>query len=226
MEFIGFLQRLGVSIGLGCIIGMERQFTNHSIGIRTCVLVCVGSSLFTLFPLCLPDSDVVRMASQIISGVGFLGSGIIFKDGANVRGINTAATIWCMAAIGILAGAGLYMCAGIATTCLTAVNVALRFASNRLEHWRFTDDGGRDFSLTLTCSIEEEEAVREMLVSLLSGKKTYLLSLSRIRLQNQTLRLSARFIYNGNDYTNRNEQIVAELLKSKTVCDVGWDISH
>ena len=226
MDALEFLQRLGVSFGLGCIIGIERQFTNHSIGIKTCVLVCVGSSLFMLFPLCLPNADVNRMAAQVVSGVGFLGSGIIFEDGGNVRGINTAATIWCTAAIGILSGAGLYLYAAIATACLAAVNVALRFASNRLEYWRLTDDGGRDFRLTLTCAAEVENTVRKKMIELLSGKKAYLLSLGKNRLQEQKIRFNARFVYNGNDYVVHNEWIVAELRKTEPICDIEWDVSH
>lgn len=137
-----FLQHICVALGLGCAIGLERQFTGHSIGIRTGMLVCIGAALFTSFAYCIPDGDVSRMAAQIVTGVGFLGSGIIFKDGFNIRGINTAATIWCTAGIGVMAGAGLYVYAAISTGCLIVVNLALRFFLYRVVHllykkWHF-----------------------------------------------------------------------------------------
>lgn len=225
MPLIDFLQNLGIAFGLGCVIGLERQLTGHSMGIRTGILVSVGASLFTAFSFCVPSGDVTRMAAQVVSGVGFLGSGIIFKDGFNVRGINTAATIWCTAGIGVMAGAGLHLYALIATGCLTIVNIILRFVSNRMIRWRFTDDSGGTFSLTVTCSMERESEVRDKLVNLLSGKKTYLLTLGRKKIQNRSVLFETKFVYDGGDYTGYNEKIANELLQIESVCDVEWNVT-
>ncbi len=114
MNWTSFLFNLLAAVAFGAFVGLERQLTGHPTGIRTCVLVCVGACLFTSFPYCIPGGDVTRAAMQVVSGVGFLGSGIIFKDGSNVRGLNTAATIWCTAGIGVFTGAGLYIFALLA----------------------------------------------------------------------------------------------------------------
>lgn len=226
MTIYVFIQNIGVALGLGCVIGLERQMTGHSIGIRTGVLVCMGASLFTSFSFCVPSGDVTRIAAQIVSGVGFLGSGIIFKDGFNIRGINTAATIWCTAGVGVLTGAGLYLYAAAATVCLTVANIVLRLVSNRLLHWKIADDNGGTFRLHLTCSQEREDEIRKKLVSLLSENRTYLLSLSRKMLQNQTMQFEAKFVYDGTDYTENNERIVCELLQKSSVHSVEWDVSY
>lgn len=225
MSLTEFLQNLGVAFALGGVIGLERQLTGHSIGIRTGVLVSVGACLFTAFSFCVPSGDVTRMAAQVVSGVGFLGSGIIFKDGVNVRGINTAATVWCTAGIGVMAGAGLHLYALIATICMAVVNVSLRFVSKRVVKWRFTDDSGLSFNMTLTCLWEKENLVRKKLVRLLSGKKIYLLTLGRKGLRDRKVLFAAKFLYDGKDYTKNNEKLVNELLQEESVCDVEWSIT-
>jgi putative Mg2+ transporter-C (MgtC) family protein len=91
--------------------------------VQTNTLVCLGSCIFVLASFNFPETESARIAAQIISGVGFLGTGIIFKDGANVKGINTAATIWCAAAVGILTGASQVVFALIATAAIVLVNL-------------------------------------------------------------------------------------------------------
>ena len=103
MLYMDFVLRVALSMVLGFLIGLERQLTGHPAGIRINVLICMGTSFFTLFPMLYGSDQVFRVGSSIISGVGFLCSGVIFKDSGSVRGMNTAATLWCTAAIGILA---------------------------------------------------------------------------------------------------------------------------
>ncbi|WP_219694254.1 MgtC/SapB family protein, partial [Clostridioides difficile] len=105
---------------------LERQLTGHPAGIRINVLICMGTSFFTLFPMLYGSDQVFRVGSSIISGVGFLCSGVIFKDRGTVRGMNTAATLWCTAAIGILASTGMYAMAITAATILIGSNLILR----------------------------------------------------------------------------------------------------
>lgn len=106
MVYTDFVVRISLSVLLGFFIGLERQLTGHPAGIRINVLICMGTSFFTLFPMLYGSDQVFRVGSSIISGVGFLCSGVIFKDSGTVRGMNTAATLWCTAAIGILASTG------------------------------------------------------------------------------------------------------------------------
>ena len=103
-------------------IGLERQLTGHPAGIRINVLICMGTSFFTLFPMLYGSNQVFRVGSSIISGVGFLCSGVIFKDSGTVRGMNTAATLWCTAAIGILASTGMFtMAVSAACSCVSLI---------------------------------------------------------------------------------------------------------
>ena len=118
MLYMDFVLRVALSMVLGFLIGLERQLTGHPAGIRINVLICMGTSFFTLFPMLYGSDQVFRVGSSIISGVGFLCSGVIFKDSGSVRGMNTAATLWCTAAIGILASTG--MCAmAVTARCWT-----------------------------------------------------------------------------------------------------------
>src|ERR1700723_648059 len=101
---------------LGASIGFERQWRNRLAGLRTNTLVALGAASFVIFEQLIPgESSPTRVAAQVVSGIGFLGAGLIFREGLNVRGLNTAATLWCSAAIGVIAGAGCPLYATVAT---------------------------------------------------------------------------------------------------------------
>jgi putative Mg2+ transporter-C (MgtC) family protein len=96
---------LGAAVSLGAVIGFERQWRQRLAGLRTNTLVALGAASFVVFErLFSTDTNLTRIAAQVVSGIGFLGAGIIFREGLNVRGLNTAATLWCSAAVGVLAG--------------------------------------------------------------------------------------------------------------------------
>ena len=99
----GFSIRLALAIILGFFVGLERQWTKHQAGILTNVIVCVGAYAYTAFSFVInqDNTDLTRVAAQVVSGVGFLGAGLILRDGTNIRGLSTAATIWTTAAIGM-----------------------------------------------------------------------------------------------------------------------------
>jgi putative Mg2+ transporter-C (MgtC) family protein len=110
--------RLLLAAALGGLIGLEREIRRKEAGLRTNMLIAMGSALFTLMSIEMapgPDADPTRIASQIVTGVGFLGGGAILREGATIRGLTTAATIWMNAAIGVAAGGGRYQLAIIAT---------------------------------------------------------------------------------------------------------------
>ena len=123
------LLRLGAGVGLGTVIGFERQYRARMAGLRTNALVAAGATLFVLLSahgFTGSSADPTRVAAQIVSGIGFLGAGVILREGLTVRGLNTAATLWCSAAVGSLAGAGLYVAALAGTVVVVTVNVVLR----------------------------------------------------------------------------------------------------
>jgi putative Mg2+ transporter-C (MgtC) family protein len=129
------LLRLSVAAALGGAIGFERELRERGAGLRTHLVVCVGSALFTLvsaYAFAGPRVDPTRIAAQIVSGIGFLGAGAIIRQGLSVRGLTTAATLWLVAAIGMASGAGYYDAAIIATAGALLTLGPLRIVAYRL----------------------------------------------------------------------------------------------
>jgi uncharacterized membrane protein YhiD involved in acid resistance len=136
MSVWDMLLRIGTSVSLGALIGLERQYRAQMAGLRTNTLVAVGATLFVLlsaygFLTGLPGArgaDPTRVAAQIVSGIGFLGGGVILREGMTVRGLDTAATLWCSAAVGALAGAAQFPTAAAGTVVVLGANIVLRWA--------------------------------------------------------------------------------------------------
>ncbi len=136
------LGRLAIAAALGGAIGFEREWRDREAGLRTHMLVCIGSALFTIVSAygfrefltsgeAVIRADPTRIAAQIVTGIGFLGAGAIIRHGLSVRGLTTAATLWVVAAIGIAAGAG-YHSAAVFATAITLVSLApLRIVAHR-----------------------------------------------------------------------------------------------
>jgi len=106
------LARLALAAFLGAFIGMERELRGYPAGVRTVALVAAGSALFTEVSRIMGGSED-RIAAGVVSGIGFLGAGLIFREGYTVRGITTAATVWAAAAIGMAVGRELYLVGGL-----------------------------------------------------------------------------------------------------------------
>ena len=147
------LLRLALAAALGGLIGVEREIREREAGLRTHLLVALGSALFTIvsaygFHAFLASgqsvvrADPTRIAAQIVTGIGFLGAGAIIRQGLSIRGLTTAATLWVVAAIGLAAGAGYYS-AAVITTALVLVSLwPLRILAFRMLH-RFRPEDGR-----------------------------------------------------------------------------------
>src|ERR1700738_3973871 len=131
---IQFALRLWSAIGMGAIVGLERQWRQRMAGTRTNALVAAGAAAFVMCGLLLDNDPSARgrIVSYVVSGVGFLGGVALFKDGANVRGLNTAAPIWCSAAIGALSGLGALNLALVLAFAVLLTNVVLRPLTYRL----------------------------------------------------------------------------------------------
>jgi len=133
---------LSVSIAfvLATLIGAERQWRQRSAGLRTNVLVSVGAAAFVSLGMRLTGSaGAIQIAAYVVSGIGFLGAGVIMKDGGQVWGLNTAATLWCSAAVGALSGVGLGAEAAVLTVAVLAGNTLLRPLVNAINRAPFDE---------------------------------------------------------------------------------------
>jgi putative Mg2+ transporter-C (MgtC) family protein len=134
MAEVGFAVRLLLAAILGAAVGLEREIHDHPAGMRTHLLVAMGSAAFTVlsisaFPA--PGSDPARVAAQIVTGIGFLGAGAILKEGVSIHGLTTAASLWVAAALGMAAGAGAWVTA-VTITIITIVSLwPLRVVADR-----------------------------------------------------------------------------------------------
>ncbi len=132
-SFIDTLVSLSTAFVLGGLIGLERQYRQRTAGLRTNVLVALGAAIFVDIANRLAGADgATRVIAYVVSGIGFLGAGVIMREDGNVRGLNTAATLWCSAAVGACTGADLIMEAGLGTLFVLAANTLLRPIVNRI----------------------------------------------------------------------------------------------
>ena len=133
------IEKLLLAAVLGAIIGLDREYRSKPAGFRTLLLVSMGAALFTIvsYRMALLDplgnSDVTRIASNIITGIGFIGAGIIFRNGLDVQGLTTSATVWATAAIGMTVGIGEYRLAVAATAITWATLFFLQYVENMME---------------------------------------------------------------------------------------------
>ena len=162
MHFIHTLLTLLTASVLGAAIGYERQFRQRTAGLRTNTLVATSAAIFVHLAMTIDGSGgAVRVISYVVSGVGFLGAGAIMKEGMNIRGLNTAATLWGSAAVGACAGCGLYGDALAATLFVLAANTLLRPLVNMVNKQPFNDVNGE--STYQICVIAFEHEQREAL---------------------------------------------------------------
>ncbi|ALR12740.1 hypothetical protein BST43_04000 [Mycobacteroides saopaulense] len=165
--------RIALGFGLGCAIGIERQWRAKNAGLRTNALVCLGATLFVImgaYSFHGPGADPTRVAAQIVSGIGFLGAGVIMKQGATITGLNTAATMWATAAVGALAGGGMYEVAILGAAAIVVANLLLRPLGHLLDRQPAT---GREsepaaYLFEVTTTDETEAHIRALTVQAVS----------------------------------------------------------
>lgn len=161
---------LSTALACGAVIGSERQVRQRMAGLRTNALVALGAASFVAFSALYPNEvSPTRVAAQIVSGIGFLGAGIIFRDGFNIHGLNTAATLWCSAGVGMMAGAGAWEFALLLTGLVVFVNLGLRPLVKLLK--RYTRAGMpvvKAYRVLVTVDMTQEAEVRSLILRTLS----------------------------------------------------------
>ncbi|WP_133488531.1 MgtC/SapB family protein [Aliiroseovarius marinus] len=157
---------LTAAVIFGALVGSERQVRQRMAGLRTNALVSLGAAGFVVFAALFPhEVSPTRVAAQVVSGIGFLGAGIIFRHGFTVHGLNTAATLWCSAAIGVMAGVGAIGFAALMCGLIIFVNLGLRPLVKFLK--RKTRAGQPlllEFRLWISCRAKHENKVRSTIV--------------------------------------------------------------
>lgn len=169
MEFKDFLLGLLICFLLSFLLGIERQYRRRFLGLRTMILVSVGSYLFVSFSFLLVgyQADASRIAAQVVAGIGFLGAGVIIKDNINskVRGLTTAATLWCDASIGVLCAGGFLKEAIVASLVVLFANVILRyinsFVNGKVEQKNILDK----FLVVFDAGVNKVDKVRECVIN-------------------------------------------------------------
>lgn len=136
-----FLLRLLAAMGAGGLVGLEREWSNKNAGLKTNMLVAIGACIYVLISIIVNkqsdyQTDITRIIGQIVTGIGFLGAGVILHEGVSIHGLTTAATIWCSAALGCLAGLGLFVELMICTVAVLAINLLFEKVENWMEKSR------------------------------------------------------------------------------------------
>ncbi len=226
MALATFLIALGAALGMGLVVGLERQFGQHPAGLRTNALVSAGAALYVLLARSFDGgTDTARVAAQIVSGIGFLGGGVILREGLTVRGLTTAATLWCSAAVGALCGAGLTKEAGIATTAILATNYLLnplsRWIDRKAAKLAYVDTSYR---LKVVCAMAEERRIRHILAQQIAAQRDMILHGISIQNTNQADR---GLVVAEVEMHVRNEhvlqEIVAQLNADPSTSSASWE---
>jgi putative Mg2+ transporter-C (MgtC) family protein len=136
--FMSYLSRLVIALLIGGAVGLEREFKGKPAGMRTNMLICVGSCLIMIISIeiartAVQTSDPGRIAAQVVTGIGFLGAGTIIRSRFHIVGLTTAATIWALSAIGLAVGAGYLLLAAVAALLITITLIFIGYIEDRLQ---------------------------------------------------------------------------------------------
>lgn len=230
MSWLEVVLRLAVALACGAAIGIERQYRQHSAGLRTSALVATGSALFVLVAALTPNgSNPTGIAAQVVSGVGFLCAGVIIRDGLNIRGLNTAGTLWCASGVGVLAGSGYYLVAALGAVMVLFANLLLRPLARFLDrHAKTTGDTGEipvHYVLRAVCLSQQENHIRSLLLQGVSGSDLTLQALQSADTPDPT-RVEVRADLQTDGRKDALlEQMVARLSLEESISSVRWEVA-
>jgi putative Mg2+ transporter-C (MgtC) family protein len=218
--------RLILALFCGALIGIERQWRQKMAGLRTNVLVAIGAAAFVLFAYRLtPIGDATRMAGQVVTGIGFLGAGVIMHEGVNVHGLNTAATLWCSAAVGMFAGAGLLAEAAIFAVFVTLTNLVMRPIVTFIN--RFTGPAAeieQHYVIKVVAAKADEARLRAGLLEALEAGHLGLQQLKSIGLDEGEIEISATIVAPHREDA-KLEAIVSRASLQPSVSAAKWQVA-
>lgn len=227
MLAVDLLTRVGLATVLGVAIGLERQWRSRMAGLQTMALVSTGSALYlVLGAYSFSDGDPTRVAAQIVSGIGFLGAGVIMKQGLSVTGLNTAATLWSTGAVGALAGAWLWREALASAGIVVAINLLLHplaEAMDRRKHWAGREHPPVNYLLNVVCRQDHDTDVRGLLVQAVDDSALQLTSMRSATTGGGQVEMAAGVSSSARDDAVL-ERIVGALAVDARVMSVRWSI--
>jgi putative Mg2+ transporter-C (MgtC) family protein len=215
-----------IAFVLATLIGAERQYRQRSAGLRTNVLVAVGAAAFVSVGLRLNGNvGAAQVASYVVSGMGFLGAGVIMKEGSKVWGLNTAATLWCSAAVGTLSGVGLPAEAAILTAAVLAGNVLLRPVVNAINRSP-VDERTSEASYEVHVLTEPEHVgeVRDQLIDALDSANYPIRDIEVLERSDDVTEIAASLVSTAVEPAEL-DAVAASLERSPLVAHASWSAS-
>lgn len=208
-----FIIRLFVVAAIGLIIGIERQIGGHHVEIKTTFLIAVGTFAFCMIEILLGYPDI-RMSANIVTGIGFLCSGVIFKNGFTVNGLNTSATLWSTSGISILVAYGYFKFAFIITLVLILLNIVLNISAKKIRPIPvLVDNDSNAYLINVVCLKEEVNDIKETIYKKVTEDKNIVNSIAvnsitpdkfRINVKVGTAHNDDYFVKLTNDIFNMN----------------------
>jgi putative Mg2+ transporter-C (MgtC) family protein len=221
-----FVAYLLVALLLGAIIGAERQWHQRIAGLRTNALVSAGAAMFVSISHLVPMNPTsLQVAAQVVSGIGFLGAGVIMREGLSIRGLNTAATLWCCAAVGSLCGLGFIWEGVIGALGVLGANVLFRPLARKIDRQPSrASDVETKYVLKLVCRSDDEAKVRILLMHLLHA-----LPLTLHALHSEDLNTSGKVevratLVSAERQNAMLEEIVQRLSVESGISAVSWEL--
>ena len=217
---------LALAFVLGTLIGFERQWRQRSAGLRTTTLVATGAAAFADMGLRLTGTDgATRVISYIVSGIGFLGAGVILKDGTNIRGLNTAATLWCSAAVGAFCGSGLFAESVALTLFVLAGNTLLRPLVNYVNR-RPIDERVTEalYTIHVVCDYEAVSDARDLLFAQLEAASYPVREIETISAGEDQIELAADLVPTTVEPAEL-DAVVSALKRSDIVKSATWTVA-
>jgi putative Mg2+ transporter-C (MgtC) family protein len=217
---------LAVAFLLGTLIGFERQWRQRSAGLRTTTLVATGAAAFANMGVQLAGTaGATRIIAYIVSGIGFLGAGVILKDGTNIRGLNTAATLWCSAAVGAFAGSGLLLESAVLTLFVLAGNTLLRPLVNYINR-RPMDERVTEalYTIHVVCDRQAVSDARDLLFTLLEGANYPIRDIETVSEGDKQVELAAVLVPTSVEPAEL-DAVVASLKQSAVVKSATWTVA-
>ncbi len=225
-DFLDTLVSLTTAFVLGTLIGAERQYRQRTAGLRTNVLVAVGAAAFVDLSMHLTGADgAVRVIAYVVSGIGFLGAGVIMKQGMDVRGLNTAATLWASAAVGSCAGADMVAQAAVLTVFVIAGNTMLRPLVNAINRIPLNEKAlEATYYFKLAVATDALPDMRDRLVDRLEAAKYPVADIDVVEIGDDLLEIVAKLVATAVD-PNELNAVATELQHQPGVRHATWEVS-